>query len=72
MSTTNASKRSGASVPPLAKSDALDMLRSAIGYVMQAGFEVGATTDAGRLVVVVHGAQLTPDRSGFVVTTPAE
>lgn len=72
MSTTNASKRSAASVPPLAKSDALDMLLSALGYVMQSGLKVGATTQNGDLVVVVHGAQLTPDRSGFVVTPPAE
>ena len=72
MSTTNGSKRSGASVPPLAKSDALDMLLSALGYVMQAGLKVGATTDGDRLVVVVHGAKMTDDRSGFVVTTAAD
>lgn len=43
------------------------MLRSAVGYVMQAGLTVGATTDGDRLIVVVHGAKVTDDRRGFVV-----
>lgn len=67
MSATNEHKRSGASVPPLAPNDALAMLRSAVGYVMQAGLTVGATTDGDRLIVVVHGAKVTDDRRGFVV-----
>ena len=47
------------------------MLRSAIGYVMESGLEVGAMTRGGALVIIVHGAQRDAS-GGFVVTTPTE
>lgn len=52
--------------PALALADSLQMLRSAIGYVMQSGLDVRATNRDGKLVIVVRGAQLTADRSQFV------
>ena len=56
---------------PLLPNDALSMLRSAIGYVMESGLEVGAMTRGGALVIIVHGAQRDAS-GGFVVTTPTE
>lgn len=78
--TTNASerKRSGGgrrrqSKPPLTPADSLAMLRSAIGYVMQAGLAVHAGTVGGALVIKVTGAAV--DNSGggvrFVPALPA-
>lgn len=42
------------------------MLRSAIGYVMQSGLAVGASNNGGKLVIVVHGANLADDHTRFV------
>ena len=42
------------------------MLRSAVGYVMQAGLAVGAVNRDDRLVLVVHGARLDRETNGFV------
>lgn len=59
--------------PALTPADSLQMLRSAIGYVMQAGLDVRATNRDGKLVIVVRGAQLTADRSQFVpAITPTD
>ena len=56
---------------PLLPDDALAMLRSACGYVLQAGLQVGAVTEAGNLHIIVHGAQR--DASGdFVTSTPTK
>ena len=67
--TTNASgpKRSGArkSQLPLTPADSLAMLRSAVGYVMQAGLTVNAGTVGGALVIKVVGA--CADNSGGTV-----
>lgn len=55
-----------AAQPPLTPADSLDMLRSAIGYVMQSGLAVGASNTGTKLVIVVHGANLDADHTRFV------
>jgi hypothetical protein len=50
--------------PPLTPADSLSILRSAVGYVMQAGLQVNAGTVDGVLVIKVTGAVV--DNSGDV------
>jgi hypothetical protein len=46
------------------------MLRSAIGYVMESGLQVGAITRGGALVIIVHGAQRADNGDFTTMTTP--
>ena len=55
---------------PLLPNDALAMLRSAIGYVMESGLQVGAMTRGGALVIIVHGAQRDASGDFTTMTTP--
>ena len=63
---TDVPKRARQPQPPLTPADSLAMLRSAIGYVMQSGLAVGASNNGGKLVIVVHGANLADDHTRFV------
>ena len=60
--------------PPLTPADSLSILRSAVGYVMQAGLQVNAGTVDGVLVIKVVGAMVDDfgDTTRFVPVTPGE
>ena len=57
--------------PPLTPADSLSILRSAVGYVMQAGLQVNAGTVDGVLVIKVAGAMV-DDSSEATRFVPAQ
>jgi hypothetical protein len=59
---THRPANSGKKQAPLTPADSLSILRSAVGYVMQAGLQVNAGTMDGVLVIKVTGAMV--DDSG--------
>jgi hypothetical protein len=79
--TTNVSERKRSSggrlrqsQTPLTPADSLALLRSAVGYVMQAGLAVNAGTVGGALVIKVTGARVENSGGGvwFVPARAAE
>lgn len=50
-----------ADLPPLEKSEALDMLASAIAYCRQAGLKVSGGNTARGLTLLIEGAQVATD-----------
>jgi hypothetical protein len=43
---------------PLSQAEALIMLRSAIGYVLESGLRVGARNSGGGMVITIAGAEV--------------
>lgn len=58
MKTSTSGNGKKRSQTPLPQGEALILMRSAIGYLLQAGFKVGARNGDGGLIITIAGAQV--------------